>query len=101
MRAAKTDTIHAEVRGALENCGAIVFDAARVGRGFPDLVVNWRGRIVLIEVKAPKGTHTPQQQRFAQRWPVTVLRSAEEAYHFCGVRSVGTYVPRGVWETGS
>lgn len=99
MRAAKIDTTHAAVREALRNCGALVFDTSSVGRGFPDLVVQWRGQVTLIEVKTPKGKLTKAQVLFGLTWPVTVLRSEADAYAFCGVRYLGPGSRRGEWET--
>ena len=53
--AARVDVCHSQVAQAFENCGWDVFDAKRMGQGFPDLLVHRNGRLVLIEVKAPNG----------------------------------------------
>ena len=44
-----------------------------------DLLCLHHGTVHLVEVKAPKGRLTSAQEEFHARWPVTVLRSAEEA----------------------
>lgn len=96
-RASKIDVCHRQVRDALRNCGALVFDTSHVGQGFPDLVVNWRNAIHLVEVKVLHGKLTPDQEIFTARWPVTILHSAAEAYAWCGVSCVGQ--PRSQWES--
>ena len=53
--AKRTDDNHADVvaefRAAMPE--ATVFDASGAGRGFPDLVVGWKGQNYLIELKDP------------------------------------------------
>jgi len=50
-RAARVDKNHAEVVKALRAIGASVADTSGAGRGFPDLVVGYRGVNHLIEIK--------------------------------------------------
>ena len=66
--------------------GASVADTSRLGDGFPDLVVGWRGINVLFEVK--DGTKrpseiklTPKEAAFADAWQglYLVVYSATEA----------------------
>lgn len=52
--------------------------------GFPDLAVFWRGKLLLIEVKAPSGRLSDAQKSChaalaAQGFPVAVARSVDEA----------------------
>lgn len=49
----RVDRNHAEVKDGLEAAlpGVSVFDAFGAGRGFPDLVVGYRGLTYLYEVK--------------------------------------------------
>lgn len=77
--AAKRDTTEAAIVDALEKFGCVVVRLSQPG--IPDLLVRAPdGRADLVECKAPRGTFTPAQLKFAQRWgPVTRLRSAEEA----------------------
>lgn len=79
--ARRVDRTHRPVKAALESCGWLVADTSRLGGDFPDLVAYHRGldRIVLVEVKAATGKLTRGQSAFAARWPVQVLRSADEA----------------------
>ena len=48
--------------------GASVLNLSTVGRGCPDLLIGYRGKSVLVEVKAPKGTFTDPQIKFMQEW---------------------------------
>ena len=49
--AAKVDANQSEIVRTLEGMGAWVNSTARMGDGFPDLVVLWRGQWLLAEVK--------------------------------------------------
>jgi hypothetical protein len=64
---------------------ASVFDASACGEGFPDLVVGWRGRNYLFEVKNPDVRPsdrrlTEPQEAFHGSWQgqVHVVHSAAE-----------------------
>ena len=48
--------------------GASVLNLSTVGRGCPDLLIGYRGKSVLVEVKSPKGTFTEPQIKFMQEW---------------------------------
>jgi hypothetical protein len=50
-RAARVDTNHAVIVGALRACGATVQSLAQVGGGCPDILVGYRGRNLLLEIK--------------------------------------------------
>ena len=50
-RAAKQDGNHAEIVKALRAFGVGVIDTSGVGNGFPDLLLGFRGRWMLMEVK--------------------------------------------------
>lgn len=81
--AAKVDDNHAEIVAALRGIGAYVVDCAHVGRGFPDLLVWWRGGVIPVEIKdgaksASRRKLTADQQVF----------HAEAAHHGCPVRVV-------------
>jgi hypothetical protein len=51
--ARRVDTTHADIRDALRDIGAVVHDTSALGDDFPDLVVGWRGRTLLVECKTP------------------------------------------------
>ena len=69
MRNAKVDANHQEIVETLRALGASVQSLATVGDGCPDLVVGWRGRNVLLEVK--DGAKAPSRRRLTadeRRW---------------------------------
>ena len=94
-RAAKVDDNQREIVAALRACGATVRDLSRVGEGCPDLLVGFRGRNLLIEVKRPKakgqraGTTTPAQDTFLGEWRghAVVVWTVDEALRAVGVMS--------------
>lgn len=81
MRAKKVDTNHGEVVKALRKIGGRVLDLSGVGKGCPDLLVAYRGRNILMEVKYEKGPLTKDQVEFIATWggEMHVVRSTEEA----------------------
>ena len=54
-RAAKVDANQAEIVQALRQIGAVVQSLAAVGNGCPDLLVGYRNRLFLLELK--DGSH--------------------------------------------
>jgi hypothetical protein len=71
--------------------GALLGDGMR--KGWPDLIVVWRGGIAFIEVKRPKNFKISDDQKKVHDtldslgWPVATITSAEAAYRFlreCG-----------------
>jgi len=78
--AKKTDGNHAAIRDAMRAAGAEVEDLSGSGRGMPDtLVYTADGRLLLVEIKMPKGTLTAPQVRFHARFPVHIVRTVEDA----------------------
>jgi Holliday junction resolvase len=78
---ARVDANHGEIVACLRQMGASVFDASRMGRGFPDLVCGFRGKTYLVEVKDGEKVKsarklTTAQVTFREVWrgepPVTV-----------------------------
>ena len=86
-RRGKVDANHADIVKALRQIGATVQSLADIGKGCPDLLVGFRGRTHILEVKdgslAPsKRTLTPMEAAWAIGWqgaPVVVVYNAEEA----------------------
>ena len=86
-QAARRDANHADIRDELRKAGAVVADTASLGGGFPDLVVGWRGVIMLLEIKdgnkpPSKRKLTPDEVEFFKTWngfPVYVVESFEDA----------------------
>lgn len=84
-RAAKVDTIHADVRDVFRAHGVIWKDCYGVGGGWPDALVCWNGRLAFIEVKSGakadkrKSKTATAQQEFARDIPVCRVTSLRDA----------------------
>jgi Holliday junction resolvase len=67
--AKRVDLNHQEVVKTLRSLGATVFDASRMGQGFPDLVVGYNHQTVLVEIKSgEKKKFTQAQLKFMADW---------------------------------
>jgi hypothetical protein len=60
-RAAKVDSNQPAIVDALRACGATVQPLHTVGAGVPDLLVGYRGKTALVEVK--DGARPPSERR--------------------------------------
>lgn len=85
-RAAKTDANQTEIVKALRQAGAVVQSLAAVGCGCPDLLVGFRGKNWLLEIKdgnKPPSAQalTPHQVEWHRVWQghVVVVNSVESA----------------------
>jgi len=80
-RAARVDANQSEIVRALRRAGASVQHLHDVGKGCPDLLVGWRGRNFLLEVKTPTGSLTQDQDDWMQGWQgqAAVVCSVSEA----------------------
>lgn len=85
-RAAKVDANQPEIVDGLRAIGCTVRSTAAIGRGFPDLVVGYRGTNFLIEVKDGSKRPSarallPEQQDFFDGWrgQVAKVESLDEA----------------------
>lgn len=69
------------VRGARE-LGAEVQHLHTVGQGCPDLLIAFRGRWYVVEVKAEDGKLTPDEEdwheRFSRQAPIEVWRDWDD-----------------------
>jgi hypothetical protein len=73
---------------ALEQCGASVTLLSI--KGGPDLLVGFRRRTYLVEVKSDSGTLTPAQRDYHASWrgdPIRIVRSPDDALRLIGVHS--------------
>jgi len=71
-----------EIKQYFQKVGCSVFDASRVGGGFPDLVLGYRGHTLLCEVKDPEKDKLKQTQvKFIDNWrgQIAIVSSIEEA----------------------
>lgn len=78
---ARVDANQREIVDALRRAGRSVLPTHQLGRGFPDLIVGFRKRNFLIEIKTDKGKLTDDQKEIAEvyRGTILVVRTAEEA----------------------
>lgn len=95
-RAARIDDNQNELVQALRDMGASVAITSMVGSGFPDLVVGFRGRNFLFEIKdgskpPSKRKLTEDEQRFFDAWRGTifVVNNVNEALSFIGATYYG------------
>jgi len=86
MYAKRVDENQKHIVNELRNHGRSVFVASATGSGFPDLVVGYKNKTHLIEVKKPckdpTKKLTPAQQKFHNTWKgskIHIVTSAHEA----------------------
>lgn len=92
-RAARTDANQQAVIDVLRQVGATVHSLASMGQGCPDLLVGFRGRTCLMEVKdgskPPSETRlTPDQFVWHEQWTggsLSVVYGPEDALKVIGV----------------
>jgi hypothetical protein len=92
MRRARVDDNHVEIVEALRGAGCSVQSLASVGKGVPDLLVGFRGRNTLLEVKdgskKPSARKlTPDEQVWQSKWSgqVVTVESVEQALKAVGL----------------
>lgn len=67
--AKRVDANQREIVDAFKKMGASVFDASHIGAGFPDLLIGYGGRTVLVEIKSSeKAKFTDAQLKFMAEW---------------------------------
>lgn len=84
-RAAKVDANQEQIVSALRVAGVLVLSMAALGKGVPDLLCAFRGRLVLLEVKdgnKPPSARklTPDQQQFHKDWAAVPLHVVESPW---------------------
>lgn len=72
MRSARVDKNQELIVEGLRQIGASVQSLATVGKGVPDLLVGYRGKNWLLEVKGEKGALTGPQITWHADWRGTV-----------------------------
>lgn len=80
--AARVDQNQAAIIAALRRVGATVCILSSVGHGCPDLLVGYKGKNYLLEVKAKTGRLTRHQIAWINAWAgqVQVLKPSTGAY---------------------
>lgn len=83
-RAARVDANQPAVVEALRKAGAEVTHMHQLGGGVPDLLVSFRQRWFLMEVKSGEGVLSEDQRTWIgkQRAPVYVVKGPEQAVRF-------------------
>ena len=91
-RAAKIDDNQPAIVSALRDVGASVQSLASLGDGVPDILVEFRKVLFLMEIKDPskppsKRQLTPDQVEWHRRWggPVHIVETIEDAFNVIGV----------------
>jgi Holliday junction resolvase len=76
---AKRDENEIEIVNALRAVGASVTHLS--SKGIPDLLVSFRNKLYLMEVKKPKAKLTPDQIKFHENWngDIHIVRTVQEA----------------------
>jgi Holliday junction resolvase len=91
-RAAKVDANQEQIVSALRAAGVLVLSLAALGKGVPDLLCAFHGRLVLLEVKdgrKPPSARklTPDQEQFHKGWagvPLHIVESPWDALKAMG-----------------
>ena len=84
----RVDGNQAEIVAALRDIGAKVLDLHEVGRGCPDLLVEYRRALWLLEVKdgekpPSKRKLTPAEEKFFLEWETPIIvKSVDEAIRY-------------------
>jgi len=90
MSRGRVDTNHGEIVRQLRVVpGVSVFDLSQMGHGCSDIVVGWREKNWLFEIKRPKARKklSPAQRRFRDSWTgqYGVIEKAAEALLVMGL----------------
>lgn len=83
-RASRVDANQSKIVAELRQLGASVQLLHAVGGGVPDLLIGFRGRNYLLEVKTVKGKLNPLQTEWHTKWKgqTRIVRTPEEAIQF-------------------
>ncbi len=89
---AKVDGNQSQIVMQLRGLGLSVRSTAMVGQGFPDIIVGYRGRNFIFEIKDPaqppsKRRLTPLEVIFAEEWKgqVDMIEIVDDALTFMGI----------------
>lgn len=77
----RADTIQDETVNLLRQIGASVTVTSQVAAGFPDLVVGFRGRTMLLELKTGNEKLSVAEEKWHAKWSghVAIVRTPEQA----------------------
>ena len=93
MYGKRKDANHNEIVDAMTKVGAYVIDMSHVGKGFPDLIVGFQSKTILMEIKNRKTSYgrkglNKNQLEWKEQWlggPYCVVDSPESALRMIGV----------------
>jgi hypothetical protein len=87
VRFGKVDANQGQIVDALRAIGVSVQSLASIGKGCPDLIAAKGDKCWVIEVKGPKGSLTPDQEKWIGNWRgvVHIIRTVDEALKLVGV----------------
>jgi hypothetical protein len=86
--AARVDEIQPEIVSALRDVpGCVVKDLSRMGDGWPDLAVGYKGNNAYLEIKGRGKKLTPAQRKWHAEWTgsVHIVHDVDEALRAIGV----------------
>ncbi len=80
-QAGNIDSVQPAIVKALRKIGATVAITSSVGAGFPDLVVGYKGKTYLLEVKTGNDQLNTAQRNWHEVWGghIAVVRTPEQA----------------------
>ena len=84
----RTDLNHTEIVACLKQIGCTVVDLSQVGKGCPDILVGYRGKNYLLEIKRNKKQGLRKnQQEFFDKWfgQCCVITDEFEAFKEIGI----------------
>lgn len=84
----RLDSNQKEIVDALLSVGAGVQSLAMIGCGCPDLLVSYREKMFLLELKVEGGMLTKDQESWIAMWqaPVSIVRSVDGALKAIGAK---------------
>jgi hypothetical protein len=93
MYGRKKDANHNDIVNVMTKVGASVIDMSHVGKGFPDLIVGFQSKTILMEIKNTKTSYgrkglNKNQLEWKEKWlggAYCVVDSPEAALRMIGV----------------
>lgn len=89
---AKQDANASAIVSALRAAGCVVryIDCPVGVGGIPDVLVGYKGKTYLMELKVKLGRLNPKQKEFHANWtggPLAIVRSIDEAFAVVGIQA--------------
>lgn len=86
----RKDNNHGEIIEFCKSVGCLVADLSPLGNGCPDVLLSFRGKIFLVEIKNPRTSYgrrglNKNQKKFAECWPVNVVRTTADVVDLLGI----------------